>query len=209
MEENTERKDLTEETLDSEGAVVRQKGVWKRFFHTCRVARLPYVLLAVYIALLIGEGWIMIRIPQINGNFFAGDVSVKSVLMFIGFELLNMVVSQGILYVNHVIRYEKIGRQQPFRQYPQHGHAGKNPAVFQGDLRLVDNDRKRPKRREPAQQRLVQRQLLRLSVKEKQFVHRHDLMLRFRHSRSSMTTRIVSPSHFPRAARMAFVTPMM
>lgn len=105
MDENTERRDLTVETLDSEGAVVRQKGVWKRFFHTCRVARLPYVLLAVYIALLIGEGWIMIRIPQINGNFFAGDVSVKSVLMFIGFELLNMVVSQGILYVNHVIRY--------------------------------------------------------------------------------------------------------
>lgn len=105
MDGNTERRDLTVETLDSEGAVVRQKGVWKRFFHTCKVARLPYVLLAVYIALLIGEGWIMIRIPQINGNFFAGDVSVKSVLMFIGFELLNMVVSQGILYVNHVIRY--------------------------------------------------------------------------------------------------------
>ena len=103
MEENTE---LTVETLDREGAVVKQKGVWKRFFHTCKVARLPYVFLAVYIVLLIAEGWIMIRIPQVNGNFFAGDVSVKSVLTFIGFEILNMFMSQGILYTNHAIRYK-------------------------------------------------------------------------------------------------------
>ena len=102
MEENAK---LAVETLDREGAVVKNKGVWKRFWHTCKEAKLPYGFLAVYIVLLIAEGFILIRIPQVNSNFFAGDVSVSSVLMFIGMELLSMVVIQGILFMNHVIRF--------------------------------------------------------------------------------------------------------
>ena len=100
-----EETQLTVETLDKAGATVKQKGVWERFFHTCKVARLPYGFLALYIALTIAEGYILISIPQVNGNFFAGDVSVESVLAFIGFDLLSMVVTQGMLFLNHVIRY--------------------------------------------------------------------------------------------------------
>ena len=100
-----EETQLTVETLDRSGATVKQKGVWERFFHTCKVARLPYGFLAAYIVLTIAEGYILISIPQVNGNFFAGDVSVESVLLFIGLDLLSMVVTQGMLFINHVIRY--------------------------------------------------------------------------------------------------------
>lgn len=55
--------------------------------------------------LTIMQGIILVKIPQVNGNFFSGDVSIESVSMFIGFELLSMVVTQGVLYVNHVVRY--------------------------------------------------------------------------------------------------------
>ncbi len=87
------------------GEKVNQHGIWKRFFHACRSARLPYGYLALYVILTIMQGVILVEIPQVNGNFFSGDVSVKSVSMFIGFELLSMVITQGVLYVNHVVRY--------------------------------------------------------------------------------------------------------
>ena len=92
-------------TGDAEGAKVKQKGVWKRFFHMLKLANLPYLWIVIYVALTIIEGRILILIPQVNGNFFAGDASVGSVLKFIGFELLNTAVSLVMLFFNHLIRY--------------------------------------------------------------------------------------------------------
>ena len=92
-------------TGDAEGAKVKQKGVWKRFFHMLKLANLPYLWIVIYVALTIIEGRILILIPQVNGNFFAGDASVGSVLKFIGFELLNTAISLVMLFFNHLIRY--------------------------------------------------------------------------------------------------------
>ena len=92
-------------TGDAEGAKVKQKGIWKRFFHMLKLANLPYLWIVIYVVLTIVEGQIIIRIPQINGNFFAGDASVGSVLKFILFELLNTAVSLVMLFLNHIIRY--------------------------------------------------------------------------------------------------------
>lgn len=100
-----ESKQLGLQSLDRSGAKVNNRGVWKRFFHTCKVANLPYGFLAIYIVLTVVEGFILVRIPQVNSNFFAGDVSPASVGMFIGMELLSMVVTQSILFFNHVVRY--------------------------------------------------------------------------------------------------------
>ena len=100
--------DLREATVatgDAAGASVRQKGVWKRFFHTCRVARLPYVWIGVFVVLTFLQGVLLVKIPQVNANFFAGDVSPKSIAMFIGMELVTTVLVQGMLYVNHIVRY--------------------------------------------------------------------------------------------------------
>ena len=92
-------------SLDASAAKVKQKGVWKRFFHTLRVANLPFGIIAVYMALMLVEGKILVSIPQVNANFFSGDVSAKSVGMFIAMELVSMVVVQAMLFLNHVIRY--------------------------------------------------------------------------------------------------------
>lgn len=89
---------------DTTRAKIESRGIWKRFFHTCRVAKIPYLLLAVYILLNVGESLLLVRIPQINANFFAGDASVQSISMFIGAELLSTVVVQIVLYVNHLFR---------------------------------------------------------------------------------------------------------
>ena len=92
-------------TGDAEGAKVRQKGVWKRFFHMLKLANLPYLWIAAYLALTIVEGRILILIPKVNGNFFEGDASIGSVLKFIGLELLNTAVTLVMLFFNHLIRY--------------------------------------------------------------------------------------------------------
>ncbi len=91
--------------IQEKGNDAVNKGIWKRFMHMCKVAQLPYVLIGIFLILNFGMGAITVMIPQINGNFFAGDVSVKSVAMFIGFELLSTLLSQLLLYVNHITRY--------------------------------------------------------------------------------------------------------
>lgn len=88
------------------GEFVRNEGIWKRFWHLCKTAQLPYASILLYMALVTLEGFILVRIPQASANFFAGDVSVQSVLTFIGLELLSTAISQSILFLNHVVRYK-------------------------------------------------------------------------------------------------------
>ncbi len=96
----------TEKAIKTNAAnQVKNRGIWKRFAHTIKEANIPKGLLAFYILLTIIEGQILIRIPEVNGNFFAGDVSPSSVALFIGLELFNTVLTQGVLYVNHILRY--------------------------------------------------------------------------------------------------------
>ncbi len=85
---------------------VNNRGIWKRFAHTIKEANIPKGFLAFYIILTIVEGQILVRIPEVNGNFFAGDVSTSTVAMFIGLELVNTLVAQFVLYINHILRYK-------------------------------------------------------------------------------------------------------
>lgn len=69
------------------------------------MAGIPWLLLMVYLGLMLVQGFVAIKVPVVSGNFFAGDVSVQSIAMFIGIELLLTVMAQGMLYVNHILRY--------------------------------------------------------------------------------------------------------
>lgn len=90
---------------DATRSAVKHKGMWRRFFHTCAVARIPYLLLLVYILMNMGQSVLLVRIPQISGNLFAtGDVSVESIAMFIGAELASTVIVQAGLYINQRFR---------------------------------------------------------------------------------------------------------
>lgn len=85
------------------GETVDQRGIWKRFFHACRSAQLPYGFLAFYVVLVILQGFLLVSIPQVNGNFFAGDVSIGSVAMFIGLEIASMILPK--VYSMSIILY--------------------------------------------------------------------------------------------------------
>lgn len=90
---------------DRTGGTLQNRGIWARFFHTCKVAGIPWGLLALYLGLMVVEGIAIIKVPVVSGNFFAGDVSPKSIAMFIGVELFVTFITQGVLYINHILRY--------------------------------------------------------------------------------------------------------
>lgn len=96
----------TESVVPTSGEFVRYEGIWKRFWHLCKSARLPYASILLYVVLTALQGVILVRIPQASANFFAGDVSAQSVLTFIALELLSTVICQSILFINHVVRYK-------------------------------------------------------------------------------------------------------
>lgn len=83
---------------------VQNKGIWKRFFYVCSVAKIPYFILVIYILASIFQSTIMVYVPQINANFFNGDASLYSISLFIGVELLTTVIGQITLYINHLFR---------------------------------------------------------------------------------------------------------
>lgn len=89
---------------DTARSGVQNRGIWRRFLHTLVVARVPYLMLLVYIVLNAGQSMIAVRLPQLSGNFFGGDVSVESVTLFIGVELLSTAVSLVVNYINQRLR---------------------------------------------------------------------------------------------------------
>ncbi len=84
---------------------VNNQGIWRRFLHTMAAAHLPWRLLAFYVVLTFIEGQILIRIPEVSGDFFSGDVSPRTVGLFIGLDLINTAVAQSVLFINQVLRY--------------------------------------------------------------------------------------------------------
>lgn len=91
---------------DTTGAKIDHKGIWKRFFYTCKVANIPYLTLLLYIAINIAQTLLLVKMPQVNANFFTGDASVESIAMFFGVELTITAIVQIGLYVNHIFRYK-------------------------------------------------------------------------------------------------------
>ena len=85
---------------------IKIKGVWKRFWHTLVVAKIPLLLFAFYVLIEYMQGQIMIRIPEANADLFSGDVSTESVTRFVAYELIITISSQIVLYFNHILRYK-------------------------------------------------------------------------------------------------------
>lgn len=91
-------------TGDIGSAKIIHKNVWQRFFHTVKVARIPYITFFIFIVISIAVNTFLVYIPQVNADFFNGDASVSSVTMFLGAELTVTISVQLVLYVNQIFR---------------------------------------------------------------------------------------------------------
>lgn len=104
LRRSQEKQPILTQSGDRTQSKITNKGMWKRFFHTCKVARIPYLTLLLYIVLNAAQSILTVKMPQVNANFFTGDASVESITMFLGVELLTNVIGQIVLYVNQVFR---------------------------------------------------------------------------------------------------------
>lgn len=91
-------------TGDIGSAKIVHKNVWHRFFHTVKVANIPYITFIIFIIISIATNTFLIYIPQVNADFFNGDASAKSVTAFLGCEFASTFAVQIMLYSNQVFR---------------------------------------------------------------------------------------------------------
>lgn len=98
---------MKEQVMDADmqanGSKVKNKGLWRKFFHLVRLAKIPYVGLAIYFAISLSTVYVAAKLPQVEGDVFTGNASIENIAWVIAIELLTnlvgmvMIVSMGII----------------------------------------------------------------------------------------------------------------
>lgn len=82
---------------------VKKKGLWRKFFRLVRLARVPWLGIVLYFIVSTGSIYLALALPQVQGDFFAGDASVKNVVTVIVIEFLSSFLISVMLLANGVI----------------------------------------------------------------------------------------------------------
>lgn len=98
---------MKEQVIDADmqanGSKVKNKGLWRKFFHLVRLAKIPYIGLAIYFAISLSTVYVAVQLPQVESDVFTGNASVENIAWVIAVELLMnlvgmvMIVSMGII----------------------------------------------------------------------------------------------------------------
>lgn len=89
--------------MQANGSKVKNKGLWRKFFHLVRLAKIPYIGLAIYFLISLSTVYVAVRLPQVESDVFTGNASVENIAWVIGVELLMnlvavvMIASMGII----------------------------------------------------------------------------------------------------------------
>ncbi len=95
--------DAYDKMADLTGQAVHNRGIWKKFLHLIRLAKVPWFGIVIYLVVSVGSIYLAVMVPQVNGDFFAGDASVSVVLTVIGYEMLSTVLVYMMLLAYGVI----------------------------------------------------------------------------------------------------------
>ena len=82
---------------------VRQKGIWKKFFHLVKLAKVPWLGILLYFVVSAGSIYLAVLLPQVKGDFFAGDASVKNVITVLVVEFISSLLVSAMLLANGII----------------------------------------------------------------------------------------------------------
>lgn len=87
----------------ADGKNVKNKGLWRKFFHLVRLAKIPWIGLAIYFLISLSTVYVAVRLPQVESDVFTGNASVENIAFVIGVELatsmvvLVMLASMGVI----------------------------------------------------------------------------------------------------------------
>ena len=90
--------------VQADGKKVKNKGLWRKFFHLVRLAKIPWIGIAVYFCINLSVVYVAVRMPQVESDIYTGNVSVANVAWVIAVELIS-----GILVSVMMAAYGIIG----------------------------------------------------------------------------------------------------
>lgn len=69
------------------GEKVESKGLWRKFFHLVRLAKVPYAGIVLYLLISLSTVYAALKLPQVNSDVFTGNASVENIAFVIIVEL--------------------------------------------------------------------------------------------------------------------------
>ncbi len=80
-----------------DGEKVKNKGLWKKFFHLVRLAKIPYLGIVFYFLISLSTVYVAVKLPQVNSDVFTGNASVANIAFVIAVELATTLVAVVML----------------------------------------------------------------------------------------------------------------
>lgn len=86
-----------------DGRKVKNKGLWRKFFHLVRLAKVPWIGILFYLIISMGSVYIAVRLPQVDAEIYTGNASAANIAWVICVELASallvsvMLVAYGII----------------------------------------------------------------------------------------------------------------
>lgn len=88
------------------GEKVKSKGLWRKFFHLIRLAKVPYVGIVLHFLISLSTVYVALKLPQVNSDVFTGNASVENIAFVIIVEL-----AMTLIGVVMLVSYGWIGGQ--------------------------------------------------------------------------------------------------
>lgn len=81
----------------------KKRGIWKKFLHLVKLAKVPWLGILLYLVVSSGSIYLAVLLPQVQGDFFAGNASVKNVVTVIVVEFISSMLVSVMLLANGII----------------------------------------------------------------------------------------------------------
>ncbi len=97
------KEQVPDASMAVKGEKVKDRGLWRKFFHLIRLAKIPYIGLAIYFLISLSTVYVAVRLPQVESDVFTGNASVENIAWVIAVELASslvavvMIASMGII----------------------------------------------------------------------------------------------------------------
>lgn len=82
---------------------VNNKGLWKKFFHLVRLAKVPWFGILIYLGINLSTVYIAVQLPQVEGDIYSGNASVANIVWVICVELISALLVSVMMAAYGVI----------------------------------------------------------------------------------------------------------
>lgn len=89
--------------MKTDGSKVNNKGLWRKFIHLVRLAKVPWIGVLLYLAISMGSVYVALMLPQVNADIYTGNATVKNIVWVICVELASSLLVCVLLAASGII----------------------------------------------------------------------------------------------------------